>query len=407
MTKQQQPLNQEQQDTVRADNTNQFDPPPKLDAEQRKKAQEQLQALHEQVNKPLKMNIPDSFGEWLSNQANCSIGFCTDRQSRFVLLGTNQDKKVTVVERNMDGSSSLLVNEPNIFLATTYQIWNFQNAMNEVEANDTNEFDSLYIPRKSYVTGNISTTDIHQLENGALVFVNPLFSCLAGVSDTHSFVPLWKPTFVSKLVAENRCFLSGLASNQGKLSYVTAFSTSDENQGWKENLNQGVVIDLASNENISTELSLPQSPRFYQNKLWLLNSGTGEFGYINLSNGAFEVVTFLPGYLKGLSFIGDYAVIGSSLIQKDDIFSNLEIFNKFSDNSQQVNGLFVVNLKTGVVETQLSINETPCFVTDVATLQHSKAPMALGFFGNDIKRAITIAPPPQVEANAKEEVAQA
>ena len=44
-----------------------------------------------------------------------------------------------------------------------------------------------------------------------LLFVNTLFGCLATISDRHSFVPLYRPPFVSKLAAEDRCHLNGLA----------------------------------------------------------------------------------------------------------------------------------------------------------------------------------------------------
>ena len=40
------------------------------------------------------------------------------------------------------------------------------------------------------------------------------------------------------------------------------------------------MIDVRSNEVILTGLSMPHSPRWYRGKLWLLNSGTGDFGYV-------------------------------------------------------------------------------------------------------------------------------
>ncbi len=51
--------------------------------------------------------------------------------------------------------------------------------------------------------------------------------------DSHSFSPLWQPPFVTKLAAEDRCHLNGLAMESGKPRYVTAVSQSDVADGWQ------------------------------------------------------------------------------------------------------------------------------------------------------------------------------
>ena len=118
------------------------------------------------------------------------------------------------------------------------------------------------------------------------MFVNTLFSCLATVSERYSFRPLWKPSFISKLAAEDRCHLNGLAMENGVPRYVTAVSASDVADGWREQRREGgVVIDVATNEIVLEGLSMPHSPRLYQGKLWLLDSGSGYFGYADLALG--------------------------------------------------------------------------------------------------------------------------
>ncbi|WP_199339518.1 DUF4915 domain-containing protein [Nostoc sp. FACHB-892] len=62
------------------------------------------------------------------------------------------------------------------------------------------------------------------------------------VSETHSFVPLWQPTFISKPAAEDRCHLNGLAMQQGKPKYVTAVSQSDVAEGWREHRANGGCV---------------------------------------------------------------------------------------------------------------------------------------------------------------------
>ena len=156
----------------------------------------------------------------------------------------------------------------------------------------------------SYVTGDLDIHDISIGEKG-LTFVNTLFSCLATVSETHSFIPIWQPPFISKLAAEDRCHLNGLAMKDGKPKYVTAVSQSDVAEGWRDyRVDGGCVIDIENNEIILTGLSMPHSPRWHQDKLYLLNSGTGEFGYVDLKKGQFNPIVFCLGYLRGCTLLG-------------------------------------------------------------------------------------------------------
>jgi AbrB family looped-hinge helix DNA binding protein len=110
------------------------------------------------------------------------------------------------------------------------------------------------------------------------------------------------------LAAEDRCHLNGLAMKDGRAAYVTAVSSSDVVDGWRDHrAGGGIVIDVNSNEIVIGGLSMPHSPRWYQGRLWLLNSGTGEFGYVDVDAGRFVPVSFCAGYLRGLAFHGDFA----------------------------------------------------------------------------------------------------
>ncbi|MEG4576841.1 DUF4915 domain-containing protein [Microcoleus sp. N3A4] len=64
--------------------------------------------------------------------------------------------------------------------------------------------------------------------------------------------------------------------------YVTASSQWDVVDGWRDRRqNGGIVIDIESNDIIVRGLSMPHSPRWYRDKLWLLNLGRGELGYVD------------------------------------------------------------------------------------------------------------------------------
>jgi uncharacterized protein (TIGR03032 family) len=244
----------------------------------------------------------------------------------------------------------------------------------------------------SYITGDLDGHDLAVTDTQQVVFVNTLFSCLATTSDRHSFIPLWQPSFISKLAAEDRCHLNGLAMRDGQPKYVTAVSTSDVADGWREKRRDGgCAIDVESNEVIVTGLSMPHSPRWYKDKLWLLNSGTGEFGYVDSLRGAFEPVTFCPGYLRGLAFWGDFAVVGLSKPRHKKTFSGLALNEHLlAKNVAPRCGLFVIDLRTGDIVHWLSIEGIVEELYDVAVLAGARCPMAIGLKSDEIRRVITI-----------------
>ena len=115
-------------------------------------------------------------------------------------------------------------------------------------------------------TGDLDVHDLALDREGKIIFVNTLFSCLATVSPQHSFIPLWQPAFISKLAAEDRCHLNGLAMENGHPRYVTAVGQTDVADGWRDRRKDGgCIIDVNSKEVIVSDLSMPHSPRVYQN----------------------------------------------------------------------------------------------------------------------------------------------
>src|SRR5262249_51368419 len=130
----------------------------------------------------------------------------------------------------------------------------------------------------------------------------------------------------SKLAAEDRCHLNGLALEDGRPRYVTAVSQSDVADGWRDRRRDGgALIDVTSDVLVAEGLSMPHSPRVYRNQLWVLDSGTGFFGRIDRQRGSFEPVTFCPGYLRGLAFVGEYAVVGLSRPRHNKTFGGLAL----------------------------------------------------------------------------------
>jgi uncharacterized protein (TIGR03032 family) len=257
------------------------------------------------------------------------------QSGKFYLLGQNVDGGLMVDERFFRKAMGICVPDPDtILLATLFQIVRFKNVLNAGEQIN-NVFDACYVPRETYVTGEIDAHDVGVLKDGRVVFVNTLYNCLATPSLRHSFTPVWKPPFISSIVKEDRCHLNGLAMADGVPRYVTAVSRSDTIDGWRDRrASGGVVVDVQSGDIVAGGLSMPHSPRIYRDRLWLLNSGTGELGWIEPGTGGrvakFHPLAFCPGFLRGLAFHGDHAFVGLSK-PRYQRFEGLALDQKLAD----------------------------------------------------------------------------
>ena len=305
-------------------------------------------------------------------------------------MGLQSSGKLSLFERTLNRCMGLWATERTLYLSSLYQLWRFENALEIGQS--YNGYDRLFVPQLGYLTGDLDIHDLVIDNSGRLVFVNTLFSCLATVSEEHSFIPLWQPPFISKLAAEDRCHLNGLALREGKPRYVTAVSQSDVAEGWRDRrVDGGCVIDVQSKEVILSELSMPHSPRWYRETLWLLNSGTGELGYVDLETDKFEPVTFCPGYLRGLAFQGDFALVGVSKPRENRTFSGLPLDKKLQEKDMQARcGVLVIDLRSGYIVHSLRIEGVVSELYNVAVLPGVKQAMAIGFQNDEIRRVMSI-----------------
>ena len=118
-------------------------------------------------------------------------------------------------------------------IGTRQEIVEFRN-QREVTAclEPPNVHDAVWVPAHIHITGAMS---IHELAwaGGELWGVNTLFSSLCTFDRTYSFVPRWRPPFVTHLAPEDRCHLNGLAVDGDRVRYVTAFAETNEPHGWR------------------------------------------------------------------------------------------------------------------------------------------------------------------------------
>src|SRR5512136_1621205 len=282
------------------------------------------------ISPPAEIACSREFLDWL-REMRVSLALTTYQTNRLFLIGVKPNGQLSVFERIFDRAMGLYATPERLYVSTRYQLWQLDNVLSAGE--EYEGVDKLYVPRLAQTTGDLNTHEIvvaappqpatqtekladsptEKGRQGRIVFVNTLFSCLATPHPKHSFNPIWKPLFISKLVPEDKCHLNGVALENGVPAYVTVCGTADTAAGWRAHRQSGgAVIDVRTDEIVCTGLSMPHSPRFYQGKLWLLNSGTGDLGYVDREKGTFQPVAFCPGFVRGLAFYGNFAIVGMS-----------------------------------------------------------------------------------------------
>lgn len=338
---------------------------------------------------PIEITCSRGFLEWLAEE-QISLAFTTYQTNRLFLLGRKQNGELSTFERLFDRPMGLFAQADRLYLGCRYQLWQMDNALPPGESHE--EYDALYIPRRSYTTGDVDVHDLRVDAQGRLIFVNTLYSCLATVSERYSFRPLWQPPFISRLAPEDRCHLNGLALDDGRPRYVTAVSRADTFSGWRKRRESGgLLMDIESNQIVLDNLSMPHSPRLHGGKLWLLNAGSGDLGYVEREQGRFQPVAFCPGFARGLAFHKHYAIVGLSKPRRVRAFAGLSLDERLAAaDSEAICGLVVIDTRTGNVAHWVEVEGIVTELFDVAVLPGVMRPMALGFKSDEISRFVTI-----------------
>lgn len=272
-----------------------------------------------------------------------------------LVLSTYQSGHVIVI-RSADGESidthfarfdrpmGLAVDAARLIVGTRRELHELANVPALAERLPAPLSDAVYALRRIHVTGDI---DVHEmaLGHGEVWFVNTAFSCLCRWTTGHSFDPVWRPRFVSSLAPEDRCHLNGLALVDGRPRYLTALGASDTPQGWRANKRGGgVLIDCVDNGIVATGLSMPHSPRWHGDRLWLLESGKGALVSVDLGDGRVTEVTRLPGFARGLAMLDRYAFVGLSTLRESNAFTDIPVTD---GGGSRVCGVYVVDCMAG------------------------------------------------------------
>jgi uncharacterized protein (TIGR03032 family) len=278
-----------------------------------------------------------------------------DRAGLSLLVSTYQTGKVITVRHDagrvnthfasFDTPMGLAFGGGRLVIGGRTQIFEFRNQPAVTRQLDPpGKRDACFVPRSTHFTGDIRVHEL-ALVGGEVWIVNTRFCCLCTLDSEHSFVPQWRPSFVTALAPEDRCHLNGLEVVDGRPRYVTALAQTDTPAGWREQkLDGGCIIDISTNKVITSGLCMPHSPTWHDNKLWFLESGKGELGCIDPTNGTRRTVARLPGFTRGLRFIGPIAIVGLSQVRESAIFGGLPITES---SDERACGVWFVDTRTG------------------------------------------------------------
>ena len=267
-------------------------------------------------------------------------------QAGKVILARNDNGVLNTHFRAFDKPMGIAADASRLTVGGANTVWEYRNLPAVApKLEPANKHDAAYLPRRIHVTGDI---DIHELSwsgAGDLWMVNTRFCCLCTLDPDHSFTPRWRPHFVSAYAPEDRCHLNGLAMVDGKPKYVTALGETDTAGGWRANKARGgILMDVDSNQVLLRGLSMPHSPRWYRDKLWVLESGEGTLAQVDLARGTWRTVAQVPGFTRGIDFCGPLAFIGLSKVRESAVFSGIPLVQRLKERTC---GVWVVNVETG------------------------------------------------------------
>ena len=255
---------------------------------------------------------------------------------------------------------------------------------------------------RSWCRANAQTTgdvDIHEVgidPEGHVVFVNTKYSCLATLDVRHSFRPIWKPPFISRLAPEDRCHLNGLAMERGNPRYLTAVSQSDIVNGWRDRRHEGgVLIEYANGRIVTDQLSMPHSPRIARDgSVLLLDSGRGRIVRVDPASGARSDIAFCPGFLRGMALHDGHAIVTVSK-PRNGTFAGLDLDAALAErDAEPWCGVLIVNLASGDIVEWIRLEGAISELFDVVAMPGVRCPMAIGPGTLEMQNTISFEPLP-------------
>lgn len=321
-----------------------------------------------------------------------SIAFTSYQTGNLYILGHGLDHKLSLHQASYPQAMGVVGDGERIYLASLNQIVRLENVLGPDQVANS-KHDKVYVPRNFQTTGAVDLHEVGVTHEGKVVFINTKYSCLCELSLKHSFKPIWKPSFISQIVPEDRCHLNGLAMQDGVPKYASAVCRSDIVDGWRDRRdNGGIIIDIETDEIVAEGLSMPHSPRVHDGKLWVANSGSGEIGWIDRDSKTFQPVAFCPGFIRGLAFVDGFAVVTLSK-PRYNRFDGLALADTLdAKDADPWCGVQIINLSDGSVAHWIRFDGVIQEFFDVCILPGVKDALTIGPQTAEFNSFISIEP---------------
>jgi uncharacterized protein (TIGR03032 family) len=278
---------------------------------------------------PYQARYTPNFPELL-NKLDGTLMLTTYQTGKVIMLSSDGEN-ISQLVRDFDRPMGVAFNGDLMAMALRTNITFFKDSkeLAKTYPKKPDTYDALYYPVSQNITSYIDTHDICFSKQG-LIGVNTSYSCLVKVDGANSFDVVWKPPFIEEFSTGDACHLNGCCTDENQdIRYVTAFGQTTKAGGWRLNkLIGGFLYDIKEERYLCENLPMPHSPRLYKDELYMLLSATEELVKVNRTTGEYETIVKVDGFIRGLSFVNNYAFIGISKLRKSHTFGDLPIAKK-------------------------------------------------------------------------------
>ena len=345
------------------------------------------------IQNPFDLQLQGGFRQWLTHEG-ISLALTTYEAGKLIIIGPGLQGGTIVTERNFERCMATFVETDNIWISTQHNIWQLENGLQSGQYFD-GQWDRVYLPRASHITGGVDVHDLMRANDGHLYGVITGYNCIARITHTEkgSFSPYWKPPFIDTIVGEDRCHLNGLCLEDGELAYVSMVGESNEAGGWRAHKNDGgIIMDIRTNEIIASGLCMPHTPRLHDGALWFLEAGRGYLCRIDPDTKEVERILWGPGFLRGLRFYKNYALICCSA-PRDKTFEGLPLDEELEKRGETPRcSLDIIDLDTRELVHSVGITGSVKEIYDVALLEDCRQPLLYGTLGEGIRKIVVLGP---------------
>ncbi|MBI1306555.1 MAG: TIGR03032 family protein [Bacteroidetes bacterium] len=320
----------------------------------------------------------------LLQKLGCSLALSTYQAGKLIFLSPSGEDSLIQLPRNFEKPMGIAYDEETekLALAGKKDVIVFRNSgeLARTYPKAPGKFDSLFLPGITYHTGPLDLHDLSFGSENSLFAVNTLFSCIISLDSDNNFTPYWQPPQIDAMVSEDRCHLNGMAMENGKPRFASAFNQGNSMRSWKEEITTGgVIYDIESGETVVSNLAMPHSPRIFNNELYTLLSATGELIKVDSKAGKYEVIKKMNGFVRGMAYYKDYLFIGLSKLRKNSSSFGKLPFAEFANRS----GIVVMHLPTASIAGEIIYQTSVDEIYDVCVLPDKIRPNILNTLTDD------------------------